>query len=70
MMNTTAKIDEVLRVINAEHPDPFSVLGMHHLESQNTIVVRAYLPNAQTIDVVPLSGGKRYKMDRIHENGF
>ncbi|NLP14522.1 MAG: 1,4-alpha-glucan branching protein GlgB [Clostridium sp.] len=69
-MNTTAKIDEVLRVINAEHPDPFSVLGMHHLESQNTIVVRAYLPNAQTIDVVPLSGGKRYKMDRIHENGF
>jgi 1,4-alpha-glucan branching enzyme len=70
MMNTTAKIDEVLRVINAEHPDPFSVLGMHRLESQDAMVVRAYLPNAQAIDVVPLSGGKRYKMDRIHENGF
>lgn len=70
MMNTTAKIDEVLRVINAEHPDPFNVLGMHQLESQDAMVVRAYFPNAQTIDVVPLSGGQRYKMDRIHENGF
>ncbi|HQA58984.1 MAG TPA: 1,4-alpha-glucan branching protein GlgB, partial [Acetivibrio sp.] len=69
-MNTTAKIDEVLRVINAEHPDPFNVLGMHQLESQDAMVVRAYFPNAQTIDVVPLSGGQRYKMDRIHENGF
>ena len=42
MVKTTANYDEVLRVINAEHPDPFSVLGMHHLEHENSIVVRAF----------------------------
>jgi len=39
-MNTTANIDEVYKVINAEHHDPFSVLGMHRLESENAMVVR------------------------------
>ncbi|NLI57776.1 MAG: 1,4-alpha-glucan branching protein GlgB [Clostridium sp.] len=70
MVKTTANYDEVLRVINAEHPDPFSVLGMHHLEHENSIVVRAFLPNAKEINVVDISSNKKYKMDLVDEKGF
>lgn len=70
MMNTTANIDEVFKVINAEHPDPFSVLGMHSLESENAMAVRAYLPNAKEITVVEVSGKNTYKMEKVDDSGF
>jgi len=69
-MNTTANIDEVYKVINAEHHDPFSVLGMHRLESENAMVVRAYLPNAKEIEVVELSKNNTYPMEKIDERAF
>ena len=70
MVKTTANYDEVLRVINAEHPDPFSVLGMHYLEHENAVVVRAFFPNAKEINVVDVSDSKKYKMDLADEKGF
>jgi len=53
-----------------EHHDPFSVLGMHRLESENAMVVRAYLPNAKEIEVVELSKNNTYPMEKIDERGF
>lgn len=70
MMNTTANTDEVIKVINAEHQDPFSVLGMHSLESENAMAIRAYFPNAREINVVELPNDKRYMMERIDDSGF
>ena len=70
MMNTTANFDEIVRVINAEHSDPFSVLGMHHAESGNSLAVRVFIPNADEINVIELSNNIRYKMDFIHEKGL
>ena len=69
-MNTTAKIDEVLKVINAEHENPFDVLGMHKTASKDGLSVRAYYPNAQDINVLPVSGKRKYKMNKIHDSGF
>ena len=69
MVKTTANYDEVLRVINAEHPDPFSVLGII-TKHENSIVVRAFLPNAKEINVVDISSNKKYKMDLVDEKGF
>jgi 1,4-alpha-glucan branching enzyme len=70
MMNTTANFDEIVRVINAEHSDPFSVLGMHHAESGNSLAVRVFIPNADEINVIELSNNIRYKMELIHEKGL
>ncbi|TYQ14972.1 UNVERIFIED_CONTAM: 1,4-alpha-glucan branching enzyme [Acetivibrio alkalicellulosi] len=70
MLKTTANIDEVTRIINAEHQDPFSVLGMHYLEQENSMVVRTYFPNANEITVVEISNGEKYKMDLIDDRGF
>jgi len=73
-MNTTANIDEVYRVINAEHPDPFHVLGLHCIDSDDkadrSFAVRAYLPNAQSINVIDIESGNKYRMEKIHDSGF
>ncbi|MCX7922883.1 MAG: 1,4-alpha-glucan branching protein GlgB [Clostridia bacterium] len=71
-MNTTAHIDDVFRVINAEHYDPFSVLGMHKVSKNNKsyFAVRAYLPNAKEINVIDCAGGSKYAMTKLHDAGF
>jgi 1,4-alpha-glucan branching enzyme len=44
--------DDLLRIINATHHDPFSILGMHPLGSQSDAaadtLIRLYLPGART----------------------
>jgi 1,4-alpha-glucan branching enzyme len=73
-MNTTANIEEVYKVINAEHSDPFHILGMHLAESENgpckSLIVRAFLPYAQSVNVIDIQQGSRYSMEKIHESGF
>ncbi|MCX7746107.1 MAG: 1,4-alpha-glucan branching protein GlgB [Clostridia bacterium] len=73
-MKTTANVDEVYKVINAEHCDPFNVLGMHKIEHEgdlkDKLVVRAYFPNTKEINIVHMKNDSRSKMDQIHENGF
>lgn len=73
-MNTTAKVQDVLRVINAENNDPFSVLGIHPVKnpekSENQFAIRAYLPNAKEVKVIDLSNGQKYLMEKIDEAGF
>lgn len=73
-MNTTANIDDVLRIMNCEHSDPFHVLGMHMMKkgkkNETPLVVRAFLPNAKEVCVLNVSNNNRYKMERIHESGF
>lgn len=70
MVKTTANYDEVLRVINAEHPDPFSILGMHHLKNEKAIVVRAFFPNGKEIHVIDTSNDNKYQMDLVDNRGF
>ncbi len=84
-MNITANIDDVLKIISAEHHDPFNILGMHIVcpedekeifgkactkEVRKALVVRAFLPNAECASVVDIEKGKQYKMERVHESGF
>jgi len=47
-----------------------NIVGMHRLESENAMVVRAYLPNAKEIEVVELSKNNTYPMEKIDERGF
>jgi len=71
-MNTTASIDDVYRVIHTDHYDPFTVLGPHLLGG-NRLAIRAFLPGAETVSVIPGGGklsGKQIPMERVHELGF
>lgn len=73
-MNTTANIDEIFKIINCEHRDPFTVLGIHPVvsggEDSESFSVRAFVPAAKEITVVCDIDSKRYAMERIHESGF
>jgi 1,4-alpha-glucan branching enzyme len=73
-MKTTAKRDEVFKVINGDHCDPFNVLGIHLLPADERIEkdfsIRAYISNAKDVNAIDLSTNTSYKMDKIHESGF
>jgi len=79
-METTANVNEVMMVINAEHRDPYSVLGVHPVESDDSqgkiFAVRCYIPDAEKVFVIVNDGKQKsgniqkYKMKKIHEAGF
>lgn len=43
---------EITAIVNAQHADIFSVLGMHHHPTTSSIIVRAFLPEAQKVEVI------------------
>ena len=71
MLATTT--DDMQRILRAEHPDPFAVLGMHRanlLEGPVT-VVRAFVPGATRLHVVKERGESSvHPMEQIAEEGF
>jgi len=74
-MDTTANIEEVFRIINSEHYDPFNVLGMHMVEHPENrgnmcIAVRAFIPDVEKAFIIDLNSGKSYEMKKIHDSGF
>ncbi len=61
--------DEALRAIAAgDHPDPFSVLGMH--EEGADLVVRAFLPDARSVEVISASGDSLGELEPMHPEGL
>lgn len=88
-MKATTDAKEVKKIINSEHHDPFSILGMHQIEihsseksssksktenektSKTGLIIRTFQPNAVEVYIVEAgSPDKKYKMEKIHEEGF
>ncbi|KAF2955294.1 1,4-alpha-glucan branching protein GlgB [Marinitoga sp. 38H-ov] len=63
--------DEMIKIVNAEHHDPFSVLGIHKL-SENEIVIRTFHPFAENIEIINLNTKtkRKYLMEKIHPDGL
>jgi 1,4-alpha-glucan branching enzyme len=64
-------------IVHANHWDPFSVLGLHELRSDDgklkTWVIRAFLPEAKSawlVDLVHGEPGDAIPMEKIQEDGF
>ena len=49
-MNATLAPHDIHRLLNAEHDDPFGVLGMHKIDE--LWVVRAFRPDAKELTVI------------------
>lgn len=58
---------EAWAVIEGRHSDPFAYLGPH--EEDDGTVVRAYLPSAISVSVLP-SKGKEFKLEPLHDAGL
>lgn len=55
-------------VVGAYHGDPFSVLGPHNVG--DGVAIRAFLPDARSVDVVAAGEDKSFPMSRVHADGF
>ena len=69
----TASPSDILALVRGDHSDPFTVLGPHpvRLDGEPAVVVRAFLPFAETARVIPLvTGGDPMPMERIHADGL
>ena len=72
MLNTT-KLYDIFHIVNGEHGDPHTVLGMHEVEQdgKKMVAVRAFLPGAESIVVVDHANKrKKYPMELVHQGGF
>jgi len=60
--------ENIKRIVDGKHGDPFFVLGMH--VGEKNIEVRAFLPEADEAWVINERTQKSYPMDKIHKTGF
>ena len=68
-MGYKLKNDDIHKIINAEHHDPFTVLGYHCDEKNNKAVVRAFLPEAIKVELITDSG-ITLLMNKVHNDGL
>jgi 1,4-alpha-glucan branching enzyme len=62
---------EVAAILNADHADPFSFLGMHSLESKDTLIVRAFLPDASEVKMLDSASGEVVaQLEKVHDEGL
>ena len=72
-MLTTINLYDLQLIIDANHSDPHTILGMHEInyKGKDCLVVRAFIPQAVAIEVVDdINKDNVYTMERIHEYGF
>jgi 1,4-alpha-glucan branching enzyme len=63
---------DVENIVQGSHDDPYAVLGMHRVQSDDgpAVVIRAFHPGAETVEVVDAGSGERTAMERVHDAGF
>src|SRR5213594_2179604 len=64
--------DELSSLVELKHQSPHELLGMHPLGDGSGLVVRAFLPNAASVEVVPTVERKKtaFQLERIHNSGL
>ena len=68
-IRTALSAQVIKKIVNAEHHDPFQVLGMH--PCGDGLVVRAFRPNAEAMWLIGSGDGREpVSMDRIHRAGL
>ena len=63
----------IKKIVNAEHHDPFSILGMHSVKIKNrkAIAVRAYCPDANNLYIIPQNElFEKREMNLVQDEGF
>src|ERR1051326_6982802 len=70
LMILTAK--EIESLVNVRHQSPHTLLGMHALGDGSGLVVRAFLPDAAAVEIVPVREKDRpaIQLKRLHEAGL
>ena len=67
-MQQTVAAGTIEAIVEGRHDDPFAVLGVH--DAGSAAVVRAFVPGAESVDVVTRDGAKLASLARRHDGGF
>jgi 1,4-alpha-glucan branching enzyme len=60
--------DAIQAIVDGKHTDPFAVMGLHQVG--DGFMARAFVPDADTLEVFSLTGEPGGKLDRKHAAGF
>jgi 1,4-alpha-glucan branching enzyme len=71
-MAEATREQDIEKIVHARHPDSFGVLGLHRVSLVRgwVNVVRAFVPWARELTVVPQDGREPVEMQRVHSEGF
>lgn len=65
--------EDIVKIIRAEHHDPFSFLGMHPLSETGGVVLRIFRPDATEVQVSSSESGSEaqsWQAAKVHPSGF
>lgn len=69
MENLLSK-EEMQAIINGDHGNVFSVLGIHRDKGSKEVFIRAYHPNTKSIELIKNDGTSLGQMSKLDERGF
>jgi len=62
---------DVEALLNADHSDPFSFLGMHAAATAGALDVRVFLPEATSVEVLDVAESKPFaQLEKVHDEGL
>src|SRR5688572_12695489 len=69
MLLTHAELESL---VQTTHRSPHQLLGMHPLGDGTGVIVRALLPNAAQVEIIPTheKAKPKIKLERLHESGL
>lgn len=62
--------ENIRKIIELRHDAPYEVLGPHYDSRERTLTIRAFLPQAARVYVLPADGAGKREMRRLHPDGF
>jgi 1,4-alpha-glucan branching enzyme len=69
-MLSTIAIEQIDRIVNNQHQNPFEVLGPHQIDQEGNWVIRAYQPQAMAVSVILPEERQEYPMVAEHHPNF
>ena len=61
--------DQIEAIANGVHSNPFAVLGIHKNKGSKNVFIRAFYPNAKSIELIEKKTNKNFGyMEKIHCN--
>lgn len=69
MENLLSK-EELQAIVDGNHGNVFSVLGIHRNKGSKEVFVRAYQPNTKSVELLKSDGASLGLMDKVDERGF
>ena len=68
--DATLEPDGTDALVVGDHGNPFAILGRHATPFEGMCVVRAFLPGADAVEVIPASNARRISLAAIRDEGF